>query len=116
VAFLGEQISSPSSSVTALMTETLRRQSNFHIPLILLDRVLIYSFGVGQDLTAYTFYWLGLRAWEYLIYMWEGLGCCSYVTDSHMWGSGHKGKMGVGEILCSTSPQKKKKVKEKYLS
>lgn len=61
-----------SSSVMALMTEVLRQWSISRTPLILLDRILTYSFGVGQGLTAGISYWFGLRAWEYLIYMWEG--------------------------------------------
>jgi len=52
-------------------------------PLLLLGRNLIYSFGVGQGPTVVTSYWLALRAWGYLIYMWAGLGCCSYMTDGH---------------------------------
>lgn len=80
---LGEQISSPSGSVTALMTEALRQQSSSHTPLFLLDGILLYSFGVGQGLTVDASYWLVLRAWGYLIYMWEGFGCCFYMTDGH---------------------------------
>lgn len=52
----GERISFPSGSVTALVTEALRLRSSSHISLILLDRILIYTFGVGQDLTAGTSY------------------------------------------------------------
>jgi len=70
---LGEQISSPSSGVTALMTEALRRWSNSYTPLILLGRILIYSLGMGQGLIAGTSYWFGLRAWEYLIYIFGGV-------------------------------------------
>ena len=33
-------------------------------PLILLDRILIYSLGVGQGLTVGTSHWLGLSAWR----------------------------------------------------
>jgi len=73
VVILGEQISSPSSGVTALMTEDLRRWKNFCTHLILLDRILKYSFGVVQGLAAGTSYWFGLRAWEDLIYMFEGV-------------------------------------------
>ena len=44
----------------------LRQCSSSHTPLILLDRILIYSFVVGQGLTTGTFHWLDLRAWRYL--------------------------------------------------
>lgn len=72
-AFSGEQISSPSSSVPALMTEALRRWSNSCIPLIRPDRILKYTFGTGQGLKACTSYWFGLRALEYLIYISGGM-------------------------------------------
>ena len=49
-------------SVTALRTEALRSQSSSHTPLILPDRILLYSFGVGQGLTIGTSHWLCLRA------------------------------------------------------
>lgn len=52
----GEQISFPSGSVTALVAEALRLRSSSHIPLIRLDRTLIYTFGVGEGLTAGTSY------------------------------------------------------------
>lgn len=64
VVFLGDQISSQSGSVTALMTEALRGLNNFHIPLLFLDRVLMHSIGEGQGLTAGTSYWLCLRVLE----------------------------------------------------
>jgi hypothetical protein len=73
----------PSGSATALMTEALRQQNSSHTPLFLLDRILIYNFGVGQGLTTSTSRWLGLRAWRNLICMWEGLECCYYSTDRH---------------------------------
>jgi hypothetical protein len=76
----GEQTS---SQVAALMTEALRQWSSSHTPLFLLDETLRYSFGVGHGLKAGTSHWVGLRVWEYLICMWEGLGCCPYVTDGH---------------------------------
>lgn len=41
----------PSSGVAALMTEALRGRSSSHTPLCLPDRILIYSFGVGQGIT-----------------------------------------------------------------
>jgi hypothetical protein len=59
-------------SVTALMTEALRGWSSSHTP-ILLDRIFIYSFGVGQGLTGGTSHWLGMRVWEDLICMIESL-------------------------------------------
>ena len=40
----------------------LRQCSSSHTPLILLDRILIYSFGVGKGLTTGTSHWFGLRA------------------------------------------------------
>ena len=61
--------------VTALMTESLRGQRNSHTPLLLLDRMFIYSFGVGNGLIAGASYCLGLRAWGYIPYLHvEGLG------------------------------------------
>jgi hypothetical protein len=56
--------SRPLSNVTALRTEALRRRSSSYTPLILLVRILIYSFGLGQGLTTGTSHWLGLRALE----------------------------------------------------
>lgn len=53
----------PSGIDIVFMTEALRTWSSYHTPLCFLDRIFKYSFGVGQDLTAGTFYWLGLRAW-----------------------------------------------------
>ena len=47
------------------------------------DRILIYSFGVGQGLTAGTFHWIGLRVWGYLNLHVRDLGCWSYMTDGH---------------------------------
>lgn len=41
------------------------------------------DFRVGWCLKAYAFYWLDLRCWECLIYMWRGVGRCPYVTDCH---------------------------------
>jgi len=67
------QIPSPSGGVTALMTEALRQWSNSCTPIILLNRILIYSFGMGLGRTAVTSYWFGLRAGEYLIYILEGV-------------------------------------------
>ena len=52
----------PSGSATALMTEALRQQNSSHTPLFLLDRILIYNFGVGKGLTTGTSNWFGLRA------------------------------------------------------
>jgi len=69
VVISGKHISSPSSSVTALMTEALRQWSSFCIPLILLDRILIYCFGVGQ--------WV-LLAWS------ESLGIPSLHVGGHV--------------------------------
>lgn len=43
------------------------------VHLILPERILIYSFGVGQGLTAGISLWLGLRAWGNLICMWEAV-------------------------------------------
>jgi hypothetical protein len=56
---LGEQTS---SEVLLLLGQRLRWQSSSRTPLILLDRILIYSFGVGQGLTTGTSHWLGPRA------------------------------------------------------
>lgn len=78
-----ESPSLPGGGVTALLTDALTQRSNSHTPLFLLVRILIYSFGVGQGLTVGASYRLGLRGWGFVIYMWEGLGCCSYMTDDH---------------------------------
>ena len=40
----------------------LRRQNSSPTPLILLDRILIYSFGVDEGLTTGASQWFGLRA------------------------------------------------------
>lgn len=48
-AILVEQISS--SRVIALKTEAVRQWSSSHIPLILLGRILMYSFEMDQGLT-----------------------------------------------------------------
>lgn len=58
VVILGEQIPSPSSCVTGLMIEAL----DSYTPLILLKRILKYSFRTHQCLTVGTFYWFGLKA------------------------------------------------------
>jgi hypothetical protein len=50
------------SVTTALMTEALGFLSSFRTHLILLDRTLIYSFGVSQGLTTVTSRWHGLWA------------------------------------------------------
>lgn len=66
----------PGISVTAHMTEALRKWSNsYFIPL---DRIFIFSFGVGWGMTVHAPYWFCLRGWGYLIYMCQGLGCCPY--------------------------------------
>jgi hypothetical protein len=49
----------PGGSVTVLMTEALRLRSNSHTHLFLLDRIFIYTFGVGWDLKVGASYWLG---------------------------------------------------------
>jgi hypothetical protein len=60
-------------SVIALRTKTkkerkkkrkrkLGQRSSSHTPLILPDRILKYSFGVGKGLTTGTSHWFGLRA------------------------------------------------------
>lgn len=99
---LGQQISSPSSSVTALMTEALRLWSSSRTPSVLLDRVLNYSCWAGQGLTAGTSYWLGRelgrtlftcgRDWSFYVTvghgeLWE---VRSYVREA--WPPGNLGK------------------------
>lgn len=54
--------SRPLRSVTALRTEGLDNRVVLCIPLILPDRILVYSFGVGKGLTTGTSHWFGLRA------------------------------------------------------
>lgn len=85
----------PSVSVTALMMEALTGRSSSHMPLFLLDRILIYSCGAGQGLTAGTSHWLSLRAWRYLICMWEGL-----VLLLHDWWP-HTSLWGAGEAVAT---------------
>jgi hypothetical protein len=80
----------PSSSVTDLMTDAVRQWSNSHTPLFLLDRFLIYSFGVGNGLIAGASYCLGLRAWGYIPYLHvEGLGVMllhDWMSQNTLWG------------------------------
>ena len=49
-------------SVTALRTEGSDDRVVLEHHLILPDRILIYSFGVGKGLTTGTSHWFGLRA------------------------------------------------------
>ena len=53
---------SPLSKCYSSLDRRLGQQSISHTPLILLDRILIYSFGVGKGLTTGTSHWFGLRA------------------------------------------------------
>jgi hypothetical protein len=50
-------------------------------PSFFLDRILTYSFGVGQGLTGGSSHWLGLRAWRYFACV--SAWCCSFVTYGH---------------------------------
>jgi hypothetical protein len=81
--FSRKQISSSNRQCYSSCNRSSQTRSNSHTALFLLHRLLMYGFGVGQGLTVGTSYWLGLRAWGYHIYMWEGWGCCSYLTYSH---------------------------------
>jgi hypothetical protein len=72
---------SPSGNVTALIMEALRRWSSSHIPLFLLDRIILYSFGVGQVLTTYF-----LLAWSEsleILDLYVGGLVLLYMTDGH---------------------------------
>ena len=70
----------PGGKVTALMTEALRWQSNSLTPLFLLDRIFIYSFGVGWVLTIGASYWLDLRGLG-IPYLHVGWGCGAASTQ-----------------------------------
>ena len=80
---LGEQVL---SLVVVLQLLWQRLSDNDRViltPLFILNRIFIYSLVVVHSMTVGVYYWLGLWGRGYLIYMWEGLGCCIYMTESH---------------------------------
>jgi hypothetical protein len=53
---------SPLSKCYTSLDRRLGQQSTSHTPLILQNKILIHSFGVGNSLTTGTSHWFGLRA------------------------------------------------------
>lgn len=102
-----ESRSLPQAAVFPLLWQKFSDDGIIPAHLILLNRILKYSFETGQGLAEGTFNWFGLRAWEDPIYIFEGvvLLLCDWCVLSlcDLWSHHHLWRRGLGLVQCDWS-------------
>lgn len=85
----------PQAPMLQLLWQKLSKDGVITTPLTLLNRILKHSFKMEQGMIAGISYWIDLRAWEYLIYLfrnvvlllhdWPVSSLCDHRSHPHLW-------------------------------